>query len=85
MKRIAVEAIDINWIFHGDNMKRLIMLLKREKVSTFFSTKAMRSFIMLAWSRYNPAIIYRIFVPNMLYMVTFITNAYLEVAETKRI
>jgi len=84
VKRIAVEAIDINWIFHGDNMKNLIILLKREKVSTFFSTKAMRSFIMLVWSKYNPAIIYRIFIPNMCYMVTFITVAYMEVGETKR-
>lgn len=85
VKRIAVEAIDINWIFHGDNMKNLIILLKREKVSTFFSTKAMRSFIMLVWSKYNPAIIYRIFIPNMCYMATVITVAYMELGETIRI
>jgi hypothetical protein len=45
VKRVVVEAIDINWVFHGDNMKMLIILLKREKVSTFFATKAIRSFI----------------------------------------
>jgi hypothetical protein len=28
VKRINVEAIDISWIFHGDNMKHLIFLLK---------------------------------------------------------
>lgn len=27
-KRINVEAIDISWVFHGDNMKKLIFLLK---------------------------------------------------------
>jgi hypothetical protein len=30
VKRVVVEAIDINWVFHGDNMKMLIILLKRE-------------------------------------------------------
>jgi len=85
VKRIAVEAIDISWIFHGDNMKNLIILLKREKVSTFFSTKAMRSFIMLVWSKYNPAIIYRIFIPNMCYMAFFIAVAYTEVSQTLKI
>jgi hypothetical protein len=74
----------MNWIFDGDNMKNLIILLKREKVSTFFSTKGMRSFIMLVWSKYNSAIIYRIFIPNMCYMVTFITAIYMEAGESKR-
>jgi hypothetical protein len=77
VKRIVVEAIDINWVFHGDNMKNLIILLKQEKVSPFFSTKAMRSFIMLVWQKYNPAIIYRIFIPNLLYLLSFIMVAYL--------
>ena len=79
VKRIVVEAIDINWIFHGDNMKLLIVLLKREKVSSFFATKAIRSFVMLTWGRYRHAIIRYILIPNLLYLFSFITLTYLVI------
>ena len=78
VKRVVVEAIDINWVFHGNNMKMLIILLRREKVSHFFETKAMRSFIMMIWSRYRSAIIERVFIPNLFYLISFITLAYYE-------
>ena len=53
----------------------LIILLKREKVSTFFATKAIRSFIQLTWSKYRSAIIKYVFIPNLVYLLTFIALA----------
>ena len=59
-------------------MKNLIILLHKEKVSTFFATKTMRSFIILTWSKYKPAIINNIFIPNLLYLMIYIQVTYLE-------
>lgn len=78
IKRINVQAIDIAWIFHGDNMKKLIFLLKKEKVSMFFETKAIRSFIKMVWTKYKIAIINKIFVWNILYLFSFIILAYFQ-------
>ena len=63
-------------------MRKLIILLHREKVSTFFATKTMRSFIILTWSKYRPAIIYNIFIPNLIYLFFFILLAYLELDQS---
>tara|TARA_B110000285_G_C14826835_1_gene469087 strand:+ start:39 stop:272 length:234 start_codon:yes stop_codon:yes gene_type:complete len=57
VKRINVEAIDISWVFEGDNMKNLIFLLKQEPVSEFFEMKAIRCFIKMIWNKYKIAIV----------------------------
>ena len=82
VKRINVEAIDISWVFEGDNMKNLIFLLKQEPVSEFFEMKAIRCFIKMIWNKYKIAIVQKIFVWNILYLFSFISLAYFELDYT---
>jgi len=82
VKRINVEAIDISWVFHGDNMKHLIYLLKQEKVSKFFETKAIRCFIKMVWMKYKGEIVSRVFLWNILYLISFISLSTFELEKT---
>ena len=59
-------------------MKKLIFLLKQEKVSNFFETKAIRSFIKMVWAKYKIAIVNRVFIWNILYLFSFIILAYCQ-------
>lgn len=82
VKRINVEAIDISWVFHGDNMEHLIYLLKQEKVSKFFETKAIRCFIKMVWSKYKAEIVNKVFLWNIMYLISFISLSTFELEKT---
>jgi hypothetical protein len=64
-KRVRAEAVDFDWIFNSnvvngivsDNAVNMIMLLSDQSRSELFITKAIRIFIELMWSKYQPAII----------------------------
>jgi hypothetical protein len=68
LRRVQIEALDIDWIFTDDNAKILLDLLASEASNTVLTKKTITVFIDLMWSHYQSAIIKFIFVPYMAYL-----------------
>lgn len=71
VKRVKIEAIDFDWIFNGDNCKKMINILADNADSNVLVQKSVRVFINLIWTEFQPKIIRRIFVPYIIYLLAF--------------
>jgi hypothetical protein len=68
LKKVGVKALDLDWIFVGDNAKNLLSLLASDADPAILSKKSMRIFIEVMWEYYQKAIIIYIFLPYILYL-----------------
>jgi len=71
-QRVAIEAVDFDWIFRDDNAKTLILLLTQFGRKKLYKAESLRIFIELMWQYYQPAIIKWVFIPYLVYMITMI-------------
>lgn len=69
LKRVQIEALDLDWLFIGDNAKILLKILASEANNSALTKKSIKIFIDLMWSKYQIAIIKFIFVPYMAYLL----------------
>jgi len=69
-KRVSVEALDMDWIFLGDNCRVLLRLLATEANNQVLVKKSIRTIVDLLWKYYQPVIIRRIFCPYLIYLIT---------------
>jgi len=70
LKRVQIEALDFDWIFHGMNAKVLLSLLSSSANTKVLTRKTIKTFIDLMWDHYQKAIIRYIFFPYCFYLVT---------------
>jgi hypothetical protein len=70
---VQIEALDLDWIFNGDNAKILLKILASDANNAVLTKKTIKIFIDLMWSKYQIAIIKFIFVPYMAYLL-FLTQ-----------
>jgi hypothetical protein len=70
LRRVQIEALDMDWIFEGDNAKILLDILASQANNSALTKKSIRIFVDLMWSKYQAAIIKFIFVPYMAYLIT---------------
>jgi hypothetical protein len=70
LKRVQIEALDFDWIFHDDNAKVLLSLLSSSANTKVLTRKTIKTFIDLMWAHYQKAIIRYIFFPYCFYLVT---------------
>jgi hypothetical protein len=68
LKRVQIEALDMDWIFNGDNANMLLEALANDANSAVLTKKSIRIFIDLMWGEYQGAIIKHIFVPYVVYL-----------------
>ena len=68
LKRVQVQALDMDWLFYGDNAKILLSLLATEANNQTLVKQSIKTFVDLMWSYYQPAIIKRIFMPYIIYL-----------------
>lgn len=68
LKRVQVEALDMDWLFVGDNSKILLRLLANEANNQTLVKKSIKTFVDLMWTHYQPAIVRKIFFPYMVYL-----------------
>ena len=73
VKRVSVEAIDLDWIFLEDNAKNLILLLQNYGNGDLFNQKVLKIFINLMWEKYQPLIIKRVYIPFIIYLYCFVS------------
>lgn len=52
LKRVQIEALDFDWIFHGDNAKVLLSLLSSSANTKVLTRKTIKTFIDLMWAHY---------------------------------
>ena len=52
LKRVQIEALDMDWIFTGDNAKILLNMLATEANNSALTKKSIRIFVDLMWSKY---------------------------------
>ena len=69
LKRVTVEALDMDWIFYEDNAKTLLEILSDSQNEKVLTKKSIRTFINFMWKYYQSAIIRRIFFPYVLYLL----------------
>lgn len=65
---MQIEALDLDWIFDGENSKILLSVLASEANNSALTKKSIKIFVDLMWSKYQTAIIKFIFVPYMAYL-----------------
>lgn len=68
LKKVKVQALDMDWLFENDNAKILIELLANDANSAVLTEKTISTFIQLMWAKYQPAIIRRVFIPYLVYL-----------------
>lgn len=68
LKRVKVEALDMDWIFMGDNCKVLLKLLATEANNQVLVKKSIKTIVDLLWKNYQPVIIKYIFMPYLIYL-----------------
>lgn len=68
LKRVQVEALDLDWVFDGDNANRLLECLAEGANSAVLTKRSVRIFIALMWREYQNAIICYIFLPYIVYL-----------------
>ena len=69
LKRVQIEALDLDWIFQGDNAKTLLKILASDANNAALTKKTIKIFVDLMWSKYQQAIIRYIFIPYIAYLV----------------
>lgn len=69
LRRVQIEALDMDWIFEGDNAKLLLHMLATQANNSALTKKSIRIFVDLMWSKYQAAIIKFIFVPYIAYLM----------------
>ena len=72
LKRVKVEALDFDWLFEGDNAKTLLRVLANDANDFALTQRSIKVFIELMWSHYQIAIIKFIFIPYIVYMISFV-------------
>lgn len=72
MKRVSAKVIDMDWIFREGNAKKLLGFLTKQTNSNIYTTNSIRVFIDLLWKKFQPKIIMEVFVPYLLYMISFV-------------
>tara|TARA_B110000285_G_C15009741_1_gene555773 strand:- start:11 stop:247 length:237 start_codon:yes stop_codon:yes gene_type:complete len=76
----------MDWIFEGKNAETLLSLLATEANDQCLTKKSIKTFVDLMWTYYQPAIIKRIFIPYVIYLVALslcaaqLTAKFLEAA-----
>jgi len=71
-KRIKIEAIDFDWVFKGDNAENFIKLLVSLDDGKLLIQDSVRIFIALMWKHYQRAIVLKVFIPYIAYMMIFV-------------
>ena len=67
-----MEALDLDWIFYGNNCEIFITMLCKQERLNLYIQKSIRVFIDFVWSRYQPAIFKHIFIPYLIYQIVFV-------------
>jgi hypothetical protein len=71
LKRVSVQAIDMDWLFekNKNNAEHLITILANESTSKeIYVKEPIRLFIELMWVKFKPRIIVFVFVPYVVYL-----------------
>ena len=68
MKRVQVQAIDMDWLFQHDNAKTFISILSNCQSQDALTKQPIKMFITMMWKRFNPRIITWVFVPYICYL-----------------
>ena len=71
-ERVMIEAIDFDWIFSFQNTRIMIEVLSEHASPELLVQKSLRVFIQLMWEQYQPAIVYNVFIPYMIYMIILV-------------
>lgn len=69
LQRVQIEALDMDWIFIGDNAQTMLAVLSGQAQPKALKMKAIKTFISLMWKHYQDAIIKNIFIPYAFYLV----------------
>jgi hypothetical protein len=59
--------LDFDWIFENGNAKKLLRVLANDANNSALTTKTIKIFIDLMWSKYKMAIVKWIFIPYTIY------------------
>ena len=70
LRRVIIEALDFDWIFHGENAKIFMELLANKSNDQVLNKKSIKIVIELMWSHYQPSIIKYIFFPYFMYLAS---------------
>jgi len=62
----------MDWLFDHDNTKELVNLLALEADPTLLKQKSFKVFIEVLWSYYQPRILFKVFIPQLVYSAIFI-------------
>lgn len=68
LKRVQIEALDFDWVFHGDNAKILLSVLATDANNQALTKSSIKTFVELMWSHFKIAIVKRIFFPYIIYL-----------------
>lgn len=69
LRRVRVEALDFDWLFHEQNASTLLDILSETDNTRILTSKQIKLFVDLVWVHYQGAIIKFIFLPYMLYLL----------------
>jgi len=70
-KRIEVTAVEFDWIFHGKDSHNFIKRLAETENDNLFLIPAVRVIILFLWQKYFYRIVYYLFFPFLLYLISF--------------
>lgn len=79
LKRVRIEAVEFDWCFFHEECDKLIDKLAETDNDDIFLKKSIKTFIWFHWQKYKPIIYMALFVPYMIYIVTwcvYVTYAY---------
>lgn len=69
LRKVKIQALDMDWLFENDNAKTLINVLANEESNPVVLTmETMQVFLNMTWEKYQPAIIKYVFIPYMIYL-----------------
>ena len=69
LKRVLVQASDMDWLFKDNNARLLLSMLANDANPLILKMKPVKMFIEILWTEYQPLIIRMVFAPYILYLL----------------
>lgn len=74
-KRIELKVLEFDWVFRGDSAKMFIEELATTPNDNIFTVESIQTSIRFLWDFYQPEIIKKIYIPYMVYFLSFVLYA----------
>jgi hypothetical protein len=71
MKRVDVKGVEFDWVFNNKEGDKLLRELSETKNKGLFGLEIIKDIIYYQWSYFKRAIIIRMFIPFIVYFITF--------------